>query len=152
MDTVSDGLDHVLSYSNTVGVCFSVGIMAGAGKGRAGCFVRVGDDYALSWTEENQVGGEATIGGTLDVVWSNAETLAQVRGEASGINGTFGPLSLGHRGTFGTRNSEGDIVHSVSFSAGPQVGLGASFGTGFTHIATVETVAGEVWGFVTFWD
>ncbi|WAX81945.1 RHS repeat-associated core domain-containing protein [Streptomyces sp. KMM 9044] len=146
------GLDYFLSYSDTVGICGSGSIMAGAGKGRTACLMRVGDDYAFTWTREDLSGPEAGLGFTGDLVWSNADSIDQVRGEAGGFNGTLGPVSLAHRGTYGTRNSRGDIVHSVIFSAGPQAGLGGSFGSGYTHIVRVDTVVGEVADFVTFWD
>ncbi|MFE6288176.1 recombinase family protein [Streptomyces sp. NPDC057877] len=147
-----DAVDYVLSYSSTVGLCASGGGMAGAGKGRTACFMRVGDDYAFTWTKEDLAGPEAGLGFSADLVWSNADSIDQVRGEAGGFNGTLGPVSLAHRGTYGTRNSRGDIVHSVIFSGGPQAGLGGSFGSGHTHIAPVGTVAREVVDAVTFWN
>jgi hypothetical protein len=125
--------------------------MLGAGVEYSGCFMRVGDEYAFAWVEEDQAGGEASIGVTAGLVWSNADSIDQVRGESAGIGGSAGPFSLSHRGTFGTRNSRGDIVHSVTTSAGAFGGLGGNFGGGNTGIASAGTIFGEVGDFLKFW-
>ncbi|MEU2383586.1 SpvB/TcaC N-terminal domain-containing protein [Streptomyces sp. NPDC012461] len=74
---------------------------------------------------------------------------APVKGDVTRLDeqdgGSAGPLSLSHRGTFDTRNSRGDIVHSVTTGVGPAAGLGGNVGAGHTGIATVDTVRGEVW-------
>lgn len=143
--------DYVMSYSETSGICVSGSAMAGAGVGRSACFMSVGDDYAFAWVTEDQVGVEASMGFTVDAVRSNADSIDQVRGDAAGFGGSAGPLRANHRGTFGTRNSRGDIVHSFTVSAGAYGGLGGNFGSGYTHIATVGTVAGDVGNFLKFW-
>ncbi|WP_107056038.1 RHS repeat-associated core domain-containing protein [Streptomyces griseus] len=148
---VKDGFDYVMSYSKTSGVCVSGSAMFGAGAEYSGCFMRVGDEYAFAWVEEEQSGGEASIGVTAGLVWSNADSIDQVRGESAGIGGSAGPFSLSHRGTFGTRNSRGDIVHSVTTSFGAYGGLGGNFGAGNTKIASASTVFGEVGDFLKFW-
>ncbi|MFE1047603.1 RHS repeat-associated core domain-containing protein [Streptomyces olivaceus] len=148
---VKDGVEYVMSYSNTAGLCVSGSAMAGAGKEYSGCFMRVGDEYAFAWVQEDQAGPEASIGLTTGLVWSNADSIDQVRGESAGIGGSAGPLSLSHRGTFGTRNERGDIVHSVTTSLGAFGGLGGNFGAGTTQIASAGTVFGEVGDFLKFW-
>ncbi|WP_060888307.1 RHS repeat-associated core domain-containing protein [Streptomyces caniscabiei] len=150
-EDVKDGYDYVMSYSSTSGLCVSGSAMFGAGVEYSGCFMRVGDEYAFAWVEEDQSGGEASIGVTAGLVWSNADSIDQVRGESAGIGGSAGPFSLSHRGTFGTRNSRGDIVHSVTTSAGAFGGLGGNFGAGNTRIASAGTVFGEVGDFLKFW-
>ncbi|GAQ65056.1 RHS repeat domain-containing protein [Streptomyces scabiei] len=150
-EDVKDGYDYVMSYSSTSGLCVSGSAMFGAGAEYSGCFMRVGDEYAFAWVEEDQSGGEASIGVTAGLVWSNADSIDQVRGESAGIGGSAGPFSLSHRGTFGTRNSRGDIVHSVTTSAGAFGGLGGNFGAGNTRIASAGTVFGEVGDFLKFW-
>ncbi|MFD0107640.1 RHS repeat domain-containing protein [Streptomyces sp. NPDC127164] len=148
---LKDGVEYVMSYSNTAGLCVSGSAMAGAGKEYSGCFMRVGDEYAFAWVQEDQAGPEASIGLTAGLVWSNADSIDQVRGEAAGIGGSAGPLSLTHRGTFGTRNEQGDIVYSVTTSLGAFGGLGGNFGSGTTQIASAGTVFGEVGDFLKFW-
>lgn len=148
---VGDKLDYIQTYSNTSGVCVSGSAVAGIGAGGGPCFMLVGDDYAFAWVTEAQVGPEVGGGFTLDFVRSNADDISQVRGMSSGLGGTGGPLSASHRGTFNTRNSRGDTVHSFTGSIGPSLGLGGSAGTGNTKIATVGTVAGEVGDFLKFW-
>jgi hypothetical protein len=136
---------YVMSYSRTAGICGNAHAMFGVGGELSACFMRVGDDYALAFVVEEQVGGEISTGFTAGMVWSNADALSQIRGKSAGIGGSAGPLSLSHRGTFDTRNSRGDIVHSVTTGVGPAAGLGGNVGAGHTGIATVDTVRGEVW-------
>ncbi|WP_308380133.1 ricin-type beta-trefoil lectin domain protein [Streptomyces sp. ISL-43] len=149
--SVKEAAGYVMSYSRTSGVCVSANAMFGSGAEGSACFMRVGDDYALAAVTEEQVGLEAGAGVTVGMVFSNADSIDQVRGESAGLGGTLGPITLSHRGTFGTRNERGDIVHSVTTSAGTNLGLGANFGSGQTRIATVGTVFDEVVDFLHFW-
>ncbi|WP_343242562.1 RHS repeat-associated core domain-containing protein [Streptomyces sp. SID8111] len=142
---------YVMSYSRTAGFCGSAHAMFGVGGEVSACFMRVGDDYAFAFVVEEQVGGEIGAGLTAGMVWSNADALSQVRGESAGIGGSAGPFSLSHRGTFDTRNSRGDIVHSVTTGFGPAAGLGGNGGAGYTRIATVDTVGGEIWKWAKSW-
>ncbi|MEW2309113.1 RHS repeat-associated core domain-containing protein [Streptomyces sp. NPDC006864] len=148
---VKDAGEYVMSYSRTSGGCLSVSGMAGAGYEESYCFMRVGEDYAFARTREDQAGVEASVGVTFGLVWSNADSIDQVRGEAAGFGGSAGPVSLSHRGTFGTRNSRGDIVHSYTTSGGAFGGLGGNFGSGETQIAKASTVTREVGDFLKFW-
>ncbi|MFD7909801.1 ricin-type beta-trefoil lectin domain protein [Streptomyces sp. NPDC059752] len=150
-ESTKETAGYVMSFSKTSGVCLSGGAMFGSGFEGGGCFMRVGDDYALAAFGEEQVGLEAGVGATIGMVWSNADSIDQVRGESAGVGGTFGPVTLSHRGTFGTRNERGDIVHSVTTSAGPNLGIGGNFGSGKTSIATVGTIFDEVTNALHFW-
>ncbi len=144
-------IDYFQTYSATSGVCVSGNVMIGIGAGGGPCFMKVGDDYAFAWVTESQVGPEAGGGITLDFVRSNADNIDQIRGMSSGLDGAIGPLGVSHRGTFDTRNSRGDTVHSFTASIGPSLELGGSAGSGHTNIATVGTIAREVGNFLKFW-
>ncbi|MEU4178313.1 RHS repeat-associated core domain-containing protein [Streptomyces sp. NPDC026589] len=148
---VKDAGEYVMSYSRTSGGCVSVGGMVGAGYEESYCFMRVGEDYAFARVQEEQSGLEASVGVTFGLVWSNADSIDQVRGESAGFGGSAGPLTVSHRGTFGTRNSRGDIVHGYTTSAGAFGGAGGNFGAGSTQIAKASTVWGEVGDFLKFW-
>lgn len=143
---------YLMSYSSTSGICASGVAMIGSGGEASLCLLRVGGEYAFSYTPEYVAGPEASLGLSVGLVWSNADAIDQVRGEAAGFAGTVGPFGVSHRGTFGTRNSRGDIVHSYGVDGGAQAGLGYSFGSGSTRIATVRDVASTVWDKLAFWQ
>ncbi|MEU0991778.1 RHS repeat-associated core domain-containing protein [Streptomyces sp. NPDC005953] len=140
-----DAMDYVLSYKNTSGVCLSVGGSFGFGGDLSGCFIRTirpdgKTDYGLSGTFEETVGVGA--GATLGFINSNADSFGQIRGEAGGLGVSAGDgvmVSVSHRGTFGTRNSRGDIVHTGQVGFGLGAGIDASFGSGVTGITKLWT-------------
>jgi hypothetical protein len=144
-DQAGDALDYVLSYKNTSGVCLSAGGAFGIGYEASGCFIRTlrpdgKTDYGLSGTieETTGVGG----GGTLGFISSNADGFDQIRGEAAGVGVSAGDglmVSVSHRGTFGTRNSRGDIVHTGQVGFGLGAGVDASFGGGVTGVTKLWT-------------
>ncbi|MFF7205328.1 RHS repeat domain-containing protein [Streptomyces sp. NPDC008141] len=151
LQKVKDGASYVMSYSKTAGICGSASLSAGMGGEVSVCFMRVGDTYAFAAVREEQVGPDISAGFSAGMVYSNADAIDQVRGESAGLGVSAGPLSFSHRGTFGTRNSRGDIVHSATTTAGAFGGAGANFGSGKTQIATAGTVAREVGDFLKFW-
>ncbi|MFD1831286.1 RHS repeat-associated core domain-containing protein [Streptomyces desertarenae] len=164
-DKISNVAGYIASYSNTAGICTSG--HAGLGLGGEGsiCLIRTTAPdgkaaYGLSGTLEGQIGPEASVGwGGVGMVFSNADAFDQIRGESAGFGGSFGPVSASHRGTFGTRNSRGDIVHSITTGFGIGAGGGVNFGSGFTGVTRIadvpEAAAGLVGSFadkVTFWN
>ncbi|MGH4029362.1 RHS repeat domain-containing protein [Actinomycetota bacterium Odt1-20B] len=141
------GLNYVMSYSNTSGACVSVGGTVAFGYELSGCFVRTKrpdgkNDYGFSGTVEQQVGPGIGVGATGGLMFSNADDFDQIRGESAGVGGTAG-YGLGvngsHRGTFGTRNSRGDIVHSFTGGFGPAAGIEGNFGSGKTGVHKLFT-------------
>ncbi|MFD7778816.1 RHS repeat-associated core domain-containing protein [Streptomyces sp. NPDC059753] len=146
-DKMKKGIEYIFSFKNTAGVCVSLSGSIGFGGEAAGCFIRTNrpdgkTDYGLSGTLEEQTGVGAGVGGTLGFMNSNADSFDQIRGEAAGFGGTVGDglgVSFSHRGTFGTRNSRGDIVHSFTAGFGPAAGVEGNFGSGVTGITRLFT-------------
>ncbi|MGW8363767.1 RHS repeat domain-containing protein [Streptomyces wedmorensis] len=144
---ISGALDYVLTYKNTVGICVSVSGSVALGGEATGCFIRTlrpdgKTDYGLSGTLEEQVGAGAGVGGTVGLVHSNADDFGQIRGAAAGFGATAGMgwgAAVNHRGTFGTRNSQGDIVHSFTAGIGAAAGVEGNFGSGVTSITKLFT-------------
>ncbi|MFF0597070.1 RHS repeat-associated core domain-containing protein [Streptomyces antibioticus] len=142
---VGDAADYVMSYKNTSGICLSAGGAFGVGVSAAGCFVRTirpdgKVDYGVSGTLEETVG--VGLGATLGFVNSNADDFDQLRGEAAGVGVEAGDglmVSLSHRGTFGTRNARGDIVHTGEVGFGLGAGVSASAGSGVTGVTKLWT-------------
>ncbi|CAO0837111.1 RHS repeat-associated core domain-containing protein OS=Streptomyces microflavus OX=1919 GN=Smic_45680 PE=4 SV=1 [Streptomyces microflavus] len=139
--------DYVNTYTNTSGVCVSVGGTVGLGGELSGCLIWTKrpdgkTDFGLSGTIEEQVGGPAGVGASAGLVRSNADDFEQIRGDASGFGGTAGygwGVTAGHRGTYGTRNSRGDIVHSFTAGVAGAAGLEGNFGSGKTGVHKLFT-------------
>ncbi|MEE1797564.1 RHS repeat protein [Streptomyces sp. JV176] len=139
--------EYVPTYTNTAGICVSAGVTVGFGGELSGCLIRTNrpdgkTDYSISGTIEEQVGPEIATGGDIGLMFSNADDIDQIRGESAGLGGSAG-LGLGvttsHRGTFNTRNSRGDIVHSFTTGFGPTAGIGGNFGAGRTGVTRLFT-------------
>ncbi|MEU2717148.1 RHS repeat-associated core domain-containing protein [Streptomyces sp. NPDC007205] len=130
------------SYTNTTGVCGNVGGAIAAGKARSICLVRTTSAkgktaWAFTYTKEDTVGPEAGAGATVNFLFSNADSLNELRGMGSGFDGAYGPFRGGWRGTYSTKNARGDTVNSFSGGWGLQMELGASFASGTTGITRV---------------
>ncbi|MCC5035683.1 hypothetical protein DMH02_021315 [Streptomyces sp. WAC 00631] len=141
--------DYMASYSNTSGICLSVSGTVGWGFEASGCFIATGrpdgtTDYGLSGTLEHQSGPGAGISAGVGILRSNADSFQQVRGEAAGLGGSagYGPgIFVSHRGTFGTRNSRGDIVHTGMVGGGLGLGIEANGGVGVTGVHPLFTAS-----------
>ncbi|MFI5757393.1 hypothetical protein [Streptomyces sp. NPDC051569] len=146
-ESTKDAFDYASTYSNTSGICVSAGGAIGLGIEFTGCIIGTKrpdgkTDYSLSGTFEEQVGPGVGGAATLSAVYSNADDIDQIRGEAAGMGGTVGyglAFNGSHRGTFGTRNSRGDIVHSFTQGVGAGYGAEANFGSGVTGVHKLFT-------------
>lgn len=142
-----DTWDYVNTYTNTSGVCVSAGGTVGLGGELSGCLIWTKrpdgkTDFGLSGTIEEQAGGPAGVGASVGLVRSNADDFDQIRGDASGFGGTVGygwGVTAGHRGTYGTRNSRGDIVHSFTAGIAGAAGVEGNFGSGKTGVHKLFT-------------
>ncbi len=121
-DGAKGAWDKLTSFSSTSGLCISIGGAIAFGYEATGCLIRTRrpdgkSDYGLSGTFEHQVGASAGLGVSAQEMFSNADDFDQIRGESAGVAGSAGlgwGVTGSHRGTFGTRNSRGDIVHSFT--------------------------------------
>lgn len=144
---ISEGLDKVTSFENTAGFCVSVGGSVGFGYEVSGCLIRTNrpdgkTDYGFSGTIEQQVGAGAGASAGAGLMFSNADDFNQVRGMSSGFGATAGDglgVSVSQRGTYDTRNSDGDTVQSIYTGFGPTAGLEGNFGSGKTGVTRLFT-------------
>lgn len=144
-DQVANAASYVMSYKNTAGICATGSVSFGTGGSASLCLIRTNRpdgkvDYGVMGTVEQKFG--VGVGLTGEFMNSNADDFDQLRGDAAGFGVAAGAglmVSVSHRGTFGTRNSRGDIVHSGSVGFGKGVGVDFEFGSGKTGITKLWT-------------
>ncbi|MDX3772429.1 MULTISPECIES: RHS repeat-associated core domain-containing protein, partial [unclassified Streptomyces] len=138
---------YVMTYTNTAGLCLSGSGSAGIGGEATGCIIWTNrpdgkTDFGLSGTLEEQAGAGLGGGITLGFPRSNADDFEQLRGAGAGFGGSAGMgigAAVNHRGTFGTRNARGDIVHTYTAGVGGTAGVEGNFGSGTTGITKLFT-------------
>ncbi|MFJ3795421.1 RHS repeat domain-containing protein [Streptomyces sp. NPDC090088] len=141
--------DYLKSYFNTTGVCVNGSASVVLGINASACLIRTSSPegknaWAISGSFEEKVGPDIGLGLTGNGLFSNADSLQQLRGEGSGIDGSFGPVRGGWRGTYATKNSRGDTVNSIAGGWGLAEEYGASFASGTTGITRIADIPSSV--------
>ncbi|MEU1408452.1 RHS repeat-associated core domain-containing protein [Streptomyces sp. NPDC005728] len=150
---LEDAVGYLGSYMNTTGVCANLSGSIGLGGNASVCLIRTRsakgkDAWAITGTTEETSGPDIGLGLTGNVLFSNADSLQQLRGDGSGVDGAFGPFRGGWRGTYATKNSRGDTVNTFTGGWGLAMEFGANFASGKTGITRVADIPKSVVGLV----
>ncbi|WP_432137432.1 RHS repeat-associated core domain-containing protein [Streptomyces sp. bgisy154] len=145
IEKVSGFTDYMRSYLNTTGLCVNGSASAIIGVNGSVCLVRTTSArgktaWAVTGSAEFTEGLDFGAGVTGNALFSNADSLDQLRGLGSGVDAEWGPLHGGWRGTFDTKNSRGDTVNVFTGGFGPASEFGLSVGSGSTGITRVADI------------
>ncbi|QOV41499.1 DNRLRE domain-containing protein [Streptomyces ferrugineus] len=155
--TLLTGFTQVGGDGGTAGLCGGLGGGFGVGYAEQGCFMVVqtsNGDYDIGFTESHGPAVGWGASGSLDVVYSNADSFNQIAGTGVGGDVAYGPL-LGVHGLAGVavnsedelslpddmtmegafvRNSNGDIVWTLGGGVALVTGVDGGFGSSYTTV------------------
>ncbi|MFF7142351.1 golvesin C-terminal-like domain-containing protein [Streptomyces nodosus] len=153
--TLLTGFTQVGGHGSTTGICGGLGGAYWVGYAEQGCFMVVqtsNGDYDIGFTESHGPAVGMGASGSLDVIYSNADSFKQLAGSGASVDAAAGPL-LGVHALYGMAinskdekslpddwnnlfvpNSQGDPVWITGGGITLVTGLDLGAGTSYTTV------------------